>query len=138
MLNNNGSGKYNMDPCYELISYWFNVICHLFMSIGNDKFRKLKCNAIILKWLHCRYISLLTDVNIFLSKYYCSLLHLTRTSWFNLFTLNMNFKTSFIHTYFIYIYIYIYISKFRYTPMITSQLKFETVVWRLMKDLARS
>ena len=34
----------------------------------------------------------------------------------------------------------IYIGKFRYTPMITStqELKFETLVWRLMKGPARN
>ena len=32
---------------------------------------------------------------------------------------------------------YIYISKFRYTHMINSKNKFETLVWRLMKGLAR-
>ena len=32
----------------------------------------------------------------------------------------------------------IYIGKFRYTPMIDLQIKFETLVWRLMKDLARN
>ena len=29
----------------------------------------------------------------------------------------------------------IYIGKFRYTPMINSKYKFETLVWRLMKGL---
>ena len=39
----------------------------------------------------------------------------------------------------IYIYIYtIYLDKFRYTRMINSKDKFETIVWRLMKDLARN
>ena len=38
-----------------------------------------------------------------------------------------------------YIYIYtIYLDKFRYTRMINSKDKFETIVWRLMKDLARN
>ena len=32
----------------------------------------------------------------------------------------------------VYIYIYIYIGKFRYTLMITSQIKFEASVWRLI------
>ena len=32
----------------------------------------------------------------------------------------------------------IYIGKFRYTPMINSKIEFETLVWRLIKDLARS
>ena len=31
----------------------------------------------------------------------------------------------------------IYIGKFRYTPMINSKNKFETLVWQLMKSLAR-
>ena len=31
-----------------------------------------------------------------------------------------------------------YISKFRYTPMTTSQIKFKTLVRRLMKGLARN
>ena len=40
---------------------------------------------------------------------------------------------------YIYIYIYtIYLDKFRYTRMINSKDKFETIVWRLMKDLARN
>ena len=30
----------------------------------------------------------------------------------------------------------IYIGKFRYTAMISPQIKFETLVWRLMKGLA--
>ena len=30
------------------------------------------------------------------------------------------------------------IGKFRYTPMINSKNKFEMLVWRLMKDLART
>ena len=32
----------------------------------------------------------------------------------------------------------IYIGKFCYTPMINSKSKFETLVWRLMKSLARN
>ena len=32
----------------------------------------------------------------------------------------------------------IYIGKFRYAPMITSEIQFETLVWRLMKGLARN
>ena len=32
----------------------------------------------------------------------------------------------------------IYISKFRYTPMINSQIKFEMLVWQLMKGLAQN
>ena len=32
----------------------------------------------------------------------------------------------------------IYINKFRYMPMINSQIKFETLVWRLMKGLTRN
>ena len=31
----------------------------------------------------------------------------------------------------------IYIGKFRYAPMITSKIQFETLVWQLMKNLAR-
>ena len=32
----------------------------------------------------------------------------------------------------------IYFGKFRFTPMIISQIKFETLVWRLIKDLAQN
>ena len=32
----------------------------------------------------------------------------------------------------------IYIDKYRYTPIITSQIKFETLVWQLMKGLAQN
>ena len=38
MLNSNRSGKYNMDPCYELIFYQFNVIYHVCISTDNGKF----------------------------------------------------------------------------------------------------
>ena len=32
----------------------------------------------------------------------------------------------------------IYFGKFRFTPMIISPIKFETLVWRLIKDLAQN
>lgn len=66
MLNSNRSGKYNMNPCYELISYWFSVIYHVCIFTDNKKLWKLQCNVITLKWLYEWYMSLLTYVNIFI------------------------------------------------------------------------
>ena len=66
MLNSNRSGKCNMNPCYELISYWFSVIYHLCISTDNSKLWKLQCNVITLKWLCYWYMSLLTYVNIYI------------------------------------------------------------------------
>ena len=36
-LNSNRNGKCNMDPCYELTSYWFSMIHHLCISTDNGK-----------------------------------------------------------------------------------------------------
>lgn len=64
MLSSDRNGKYNMDPCYELICYWVSVIYHVCISADNDKLQKLQCNVITLKWWYYWYMALLTYVNI--------------------------------------------------------------------------
>ena len=88
-------------------------------------------------YIYTIYIYIYTHMHIYLSIYLSIYISIYLYIWYVYMIIYL------ICIYTIYIpYIYttntIYIGKFRYTPMINSKYKFETLVWWLMKGLARN